>query len=445
MNNKALTPGIAAALGELEENYKQRTPNSRSIMLRSSEVMPGGETRSTLYFSPYPLVFRSGESSTLTDVDGHLYRDFINDFGGGLYGHSQPLLQQAIKQVVDDGLTLGGINQYEGELARLLVERFPALEKVRFTNSGTEASLMAITTARLFTGRDKILVMSGGYHGGVLTLLDPASRSIAPYDFVYGTFNDLAKTEHLVAECGDELAAIFIEPVLGAGGMLPAELGYLQGLRELANRTGALLIFDEVQSSRMGPTGAQGIYGVTPDLMTCAKYLGGGGNFGAFGGRADVMNIYDYSRPDPVKHGGTFNNNVITMAAGAAGLRDIFTPEVATKLLNTGNQFRAELNAICQQQGVAMTITGLGPSMAIHFQPGPITTVEQAFRGKDPSASALLHMAMLERGIYLARRGGLILSIVQTDADLTFFRQAFTEVLQQYGDLFNEYADIVSR
>ena len=432
-----MTNTIINALQQLEQDYIKRTPNSKAAIGRAAEVMPGGETRSVLHFAPYPLVIESGESGTLTDVDGNSYRDFLNDYGAGLYGHTQAAIQAAIKEVVDKGLTLGGVNKYEAELARLLVERFPVLEKVRFTNSGTEANLMALTTTRLVTGRDKFLVMTGGYHGSVLTYTCPDSRLLAPYDVVFGSFNDLVKTEQAVADCGDDLAAIIVEPMMAAGGVIPADKSFLQGLRELADRTGALLIFDEVITSRIGPTGAQGEYGVKPDLMTCGKYLGGGGNFGAFGGRADLMSIYDANRPDAVMHGGTFNNNVITMAAGATGLRELFTQQVATQLLEAGNRFRADLNNICQQQGVALQVTGMGPVLGFHFHKHPVRSPEQAVLN-NPNANALFHLAMLERGIYMARRGAVLLSIVQTNEDLDVFKLAFTDVLEKYGQLFDE-------
>lgn len=434
-----MTKTITDALQQLEYDYVKRTPNSKAAIKRAATVLPGGDTRAVLHFSPYPLVIKSGEGSTLTDIDGNCYRDFVNDFGAGLYGHSQPAIQTVIKEVVDRGLTLGGVNQYEGELASLLVERFPALEMVRFTNSGTEANLMALTTARVVSGRDKILVMTGGYHGSVLTFSSPASRTFAPYDVVFGSFNDLAKTEQAVADCGAELAAVIVEPVMGAGGVIPADQSFLQGLRALADRTGALLIFDEVITSRMGPQGAQGIYGITPDLMTCGKYLGGGGNFGAFGGRADLMSIYDANRPGAVMHGGTFNNNVITMAAGATGLREIFTPQVAAKLFETGNRFRTDLNAICKQQGVKLQVTGLGPVLGFHFHDQNVRSPEQAMLS-NPNSTALLHMALLERGFYIIRRGGVMLSIVQTDEDLEAFKSAFDDVLKKYGDLLNTAA-----
>ena len=338
------------------------------------------------------------------------------------------------------GLSYGGINQYEAALARVMVERFPALEKVRFTNSGTEANIMALATARVVTGRDKILVMQGAYYGNCLYFSPAAERTNAPYDFVYGSYNDLAKTEQAVAGCGGELAAILVETMMGAGGCLPAEKAFLQGLRDLADRTGAVLIFDEVVTSRLGPAGAQGEYRITPDMMTCGKYLGGGGTFGAFGGRADLMSIYETNRADAITHGGTFNNDVITMVAGLTGLRDVYTPQVAAEFLVTGNLFRDELNAIAQDKGVKLQAVGIGSVMTFHFHDQPVRTPEQLALGH-PDAKALFHLAMLERGIYLASRGFVSLSIVQTEEDFTAFKIAFADVLETYGALFNQAAE----
>jgi len=436
--NKALTQ----ALQQAEQVYQKRTPKSKTAITRAAEVMPAGNTRSVLHFGPYPLVFESASGSTLIDIDGHSYRDFLNDFSAGLYGHSQTPIQAAIVGAMGKGLSFGGVNQYEAKFARLMIERFPALEKVRFTNSGTEANIMALATARVTTGRDKILVMQGAYHGNCIHLGSAASRLNAPYDFVYGRFNDLARTEQAVEDCVGELAAILVEPMMGAGGCVPADKAFLQGLRDLADRTGAVLIFDEVMTSRFGPAGAQGEYGITPDMMSCGKYLGGGASFGAFGGRTDLMSIFDANRADAVMHGGTFNNNVITMAAGLTGLRDIYTPEVAAEFLITGNRLREELNSIAREKDVAVQATGVGSLMTFHFHKQIVRSPEQMTLSS-PEARALFHLAMLERGIYLASRGYVSLSIVQTDEDFAAFKTAFADVLETYGALFNEAAEDV--
>ena len=436
-----MSKDLTQALHQTVQSYIHRTPKSQAAILSAAEVMPAGNTRSVLHFGPYPLVFETASDSTLVDIDGHIYRDFLNDYSAGLYGHSQAPIQKAIIEAMGKGLGFGGVNQFEAPFARLMVERFPALEKVRFTNSGTEANIMALATARVATGRDKILVMTGAYHANCMHLSSEETRLNAPYDFVYGSYNDLANTEQAVEDCGDELAAILVETMMAAGGCIPADKSFLQGLRDLADRTGAILIFDEVMTSRFGPAGGQGEYGITPDMMSCGKYLGGGASFGAFGGRADLMSIYDANRTDAVMHGGTFNNNVISMAAGLTGLRDIYTPKVAAEFLVTGNRFRDELNAIAQEKGVAVQVVGVGSLMNLHFHNQPVRTPEQ-MKLSNPEAKALFHMAMLERGIYLASRGYIALSIVQTEDDFAAFKVAFADVLDTYGALFNAAAEV---
>ena len=436
-----MSKDLTQALHQTVQSYIHRTPKSQAAILSAAEVMPAGNTRSVLHFGPYPLVFETASDSRLVDIDGHIYRDFLNDYSAGLYGHSQAPIQKAIIEAMGKGLGFGGVNQFEAPFARLMVERFPALEKVRFTNSGTEANIMALATARVATGRDKILVMTGAYHANCMHLSSEETRLNAPYDFVYGSYNDLAKTEQAVEDCGDELAAILVETMMAAGGCIPADKSFLQGLRDLADRTGAILIFDEVMTSRFGPAGGQGEYGITPDMMSCGKYLGGGASFGAFGGRADLMSIYDANRTDAVMHGGTFNNNVISMAAGLTGLRDIYTPKVAAEFLVTGNRFRDELNAIAQEKGVAVQVVGVGSLMNLHFHNQPVRTPEQ-MKLSNPEAKALFHMAMLERGIYLASRGYIALSIVQTEDDFAAFKVAFADVLDTYGALFNAAAEV---
>ena len=436
-----MSKDLTQALHQTVQSYIHRTPKSQAAILSAAEVMPAGNTRSVLHFGPYPLVFETASDSRLVDIDGHIYRDFLNDYSAGLYGHSQAPIQKAIIEAMGKGLGFGGVNQFEAPFARLMVERFPALEKVRFTNSGTEANIMALATARVATGRDKILVMKGAYHANCMHLNSEEIRLNAPYDFVYGSYNDLVKTEQAVEGCGDELAAILVETMMAAGGCIPADKSFLQGLRDLADRTGAILIFDEVMTSRFGPAGGQGEYGITPDMMSCGKYLGGGASFGAFGGRADLMSIYDANRTDAVMHGGTFNNNVISMAAGLTGLRDIYTPKVAAEFLVTGNRFRDELNAIAQEKGVAVQVVGVGSLMNLHFHNQPVRTPEQ-MKLSNPEAKALFHMAMLERGIYLASRGYIALSIVQTEDDFAAFKVAFADVLDTYGALFNAAAQL---
>ena len=280
-----------------------------------------------LFYEPFPLSMAKGEGARLRDLDGHEYRDFLGEHTAGLYGHSNPRILDEIRGALASGIVLGAPNRYEVELAELVCARFPAVDRVRFCNSGTEANLMAIGLARAVTGREKVLVFEGAYHGGVLFFKEGESGPVnAPFPFVFGRYNDTEATLAVIERHGSELAAILVEPMMGSGGCIEGDREFLGALREAADRHGALLLFDEVMTSRLGPGGRQGELGILPDLTTLGKYIGGGLTFGGFGGRADLMERFDPRRPDAIPHAGTFNNNVLTMSAGIVGLRDIFTP-----------------------------------------------------------------------------------------------------------------------
>ena len=239
-----------------------------------------------------------GEGARLWDLDGHEYADFLSEFTAGIYGHSHPAIRSAVEAALAGGLNFGAHTEIEARFAAAVCARFPSIELVRFTNSGTEANLMAVSAARAITGRPKILVFGGGYHGGVFYFRGHGSPLNAPFEFLLGRYNDLEALETLVRPHRQELAAILVEPMQGTTGCIPAERGFLAGLRALANETGALLIFDEVMTSRLAPGGLQEVHGILPDLTTLGKYLGGGMSFGAFGGRAEIMERFDPRRPD---------------------------------------------------------------------------------------------------------------------------------------------------
>src|SRR6516162_1937660 len=325
---------IEAALAEAEELYRARNPKSLAQHRQACGAMPGGNTRSAIHVDPFPLTIARGEGAQLWDIDGHEYVDFLSEFTAGIYGHSHPRIREAIDAALDGGLNFGAHNALEARFAEAICARFPSIELVRFTNSGTEANLMAVSAARAITGRPKILVFKGGYHGGVFYFRGHGSLLNAPFEYLLGRYNDLEAVEALVRPYRTELAAILIEPMQGTTGCIPAERKFLAGLRALADETGALLIFDEVMTSRLSPGGLQEVHAILPDLTTLGKYVGGGMSFGAFGGRADVMEHFDPRRPDAYQHAGTFNNNVLTMNAGLVGLTEIYTPERA-RALNT--------------------------------------------------------------------------------------------------------------
>ena len=426
---------VSAALAEAEERYRADNPKSLAQHRQACMAMPGGNTRASIHADPFPLTMARGEGARLWDLDGHEYADFLSEFTAGIYGHSHPAIRNAIEGALAGGLNFGAHTETEARFAAAVCARFPSIELVRFTNSGTEANLMAVSAARAITGRPKILVFAGGYHGGVFYFRGHGSPLNAPFDFLVGRYNDLKAVEDLIRPCRTELAAILVEPMQGTTGCIPAERGFLAGLRALADETGALLIFDEVMTSRLAPGGLQQVHGILPDLTTLGKYLGGGMSFGAFGGRADIMEHFDPRRPDAFQHAGTFNNNVLTMNAGLVGLTQVYTPERAHTLNEWGDRLRRRLNTIVQQHGLAMQFTGLGSMMSVHMTDRPIRSEEDAAAGND-ALRDLFWFDLVASGIWFAKRGMFALSIAIEDGDADKLADAVEDFAQTRASLF---------
>ncbi len=413
-------------LTEAHARYVEANPASRVLHETAARSLPGGNTRTVLFFDPYPLTFVRGAGQFLKDADGHEYLDFLGEYTAGLFGHSHPTIRTALDTALDGGISLGGHNRMEAEFSALVVERFPSIDLVRFTNSGTEANLMALSTARAVTGRNQIMVIDGGYHGGVLYFAGGGSPINVPFDFLLAPYNNTAATLELMTRAGDDLAAVILEPMLGSGGCIPADPDYLRALRQATRDNGSLLIFDEVMTSRLAPGGLQERVDVMPDLTTLGKYIGGGMSFGAFGGRAELMARFDPRRPDAFPHAGTFNNNVLTMTAGCAVLRDIYTPQVAEDFNRRGDALRQRLNAVVEAQGVNLQFTGLGSMMTLHPHRHPVRCPADAKLGA-PGLIELFFFDLLEAGIYMARRGMINLSLPHTNSDCDQLVEAVEE------------------
>ncbi len=432
---RAANIDLSAALAEAEERYRADNPKSLAQHREACAAMPGGNTRASIHVDPFPLTIARGHGARLRDLDGHEYVDFLNEFTAGIYGHSHPAIRRAIVDALEGGLNFGAHTEIEARFAAAVCARFPSVELVRFTNSGTEANLMAVGAARAITGRPKILVFSGGYHGGVFYFRGHGSPLNAPFEFLLGRYNDLEAVEALVSPHRAELAAILIEPMQGTTGCIPAERGFLAGLRALASDTGALLIFDEVMTSRLAPGGLQELHGILPDLTTLGKYLGGGMSFGAFGGRADLMERFDPRRPDAFQHAGTFNNNVLTMNAGLVGLTEIYTPERARALNEWGDHLRQRLDAVVRRHGLKMQFTGMGSMMSVHMTDRPIRSEEDAARGNG-ALRDLFWFDLVASGIWFAKRGMFALSIALDDRDADQLVAAVEEFAQTRAPLF---------
>jgi glutamate-1-semialdehyde 2,1-aminomutase len=377
--------------------------------------MPGGNTRTVLYHGPFPLRAASGQGATLTDADGFRYVNLVGEHSAGLYGHSHPVIKTAVAEALENGFNLAAHNLYEIQLAKIICERFPSIERVRFTNSGTEANLLAIATARALTQRPKVIAFEDGYHGGLLYFAGGGLPINAPFPFVMAKYNDLEGTRTLIREQPGEIACVIIEPMLGGGGCIAANREFLAMLREETRKAGVLLIFDEVMTSRFKGGGAQGLWGITPDLTALGKYLGGGMTFGAFGGQADIMSIYDPRRQDAIPHAGTFNNNVVTMAAGIAGLSKLFTPERAVQLHDFGESTIRRLNGVLQGMNARLAVTGVGSLMMFHdLAAGPVGA--GSLRREDARLKQLLYLDLLEQGYFIGPRNFLALSLEVNEA-----------------------------
>jgi glutamate-1-semialdehyde 2,1-aminomutase len=408
-----------------EEVYRLRTPASRRFFAEARKYLPGGDSRSTLFYQPYPAVMDRGEGCWLYDVDGNRLLDFTGNHSSLVHGYNHPVIVEAVQQQLRKGTCFPGSTEPQLRLARLLCERIQSMERVRFTNSGTEASMNAIRAARAFTGRARIAKVEGGYHGtmdDVMVSVHPSaaeagSRSRpratpsaqglaadASAGVVVLPFNEIDAGASIIEANADRLAAVVVEPVLGSAGMIPAERGYLEMLREVTHRLGILLIFDEVVSFRVAAGGAQEHFGITPDLTCLGKLIGGGFPLGAFGGRADIMALFDPSngRP-PIPHPGSHNANPIGMIAGAVTL-ELLTPLAIGQLNAKGAAVRQDLAAAFAGAGIAAQITGLGSLFAIHLTGRGVRSYRDTL-GSDTELRHQIFLGLFNEGIQIDPRG----------------------------------------
>ncbi|MFN0177491.1 MAG: aspartate aminotransferase family protein [Gemmatimonadales bacterium] len=409
---------------ELLSRYLSRTPKSKALYDRAVRVMPGGDTRTGTFHAPYPIFVSRGHGCRLWDADGNEYLDFLNNFTSLVHGHAHSSVQDALVKQGTQGTVHGTANELQIELAELLSRRVPSVERLRFCNSGTEASLFALRAAKAFTGKPLIMKMEGGYHGShdqVSVAMAPpystnASQGLSPgavSEVLLGRYNDLDYTSGLIRQHRDRLAAVIVEPMMGAGGGIVAEAEFLRGLRAVSDECGVVLIFDEIITFRLGLGGMQGHLGIRPDLTCFGKIIGGGLPVGAFGGRADIMATFDPTRPGAIVHSGTYNGNAATMAAGLRTL-ELFTEPVITELNRKGDALRARLQAAAAKGDLDVAVVGYGSLMQLHFVKPPLTSPGQA-QGGNKEAMRALHLFLLTHGIFVPSRQMYVLSTAMTD------------------------------
>jgi glutamate-1-semialdehyde 2,1-aminomutase len=428
-------------LGELAETaYRARTPKSSQLFEAAKKVLPGGDTRSVLYFPPYPTFVDRGSGCRVWDVDSNEYIDFLNNYSSLIHGHALPAIVEALCNQVKRGTAFASPTESQIQLAKRLQSRMPSLEQVRFCNSGSEATLMAIRAAKAFTGRNKVLKLEGGYHGHhdaavVNTAIAGNSRGTSP-DEQQGVFrgivtdvvsipaNDLESATKAFETYEDDLAAVIVEPVMGAAGVIPLEPAFLNQLAEASRSTRTVLIFDEVITMRLAYGGAQQIYGLRPDLTTLGKLIGGGLPVGAFGGRAEIMALFDPASAR-LHHSGTFNGNPATLAAGIAAL-DSLTEEAIAHINRLGESLRSGLRKVIEKYRIDAQLTGIGSLIGIHFTRGPIRNYQDALEAPR-SLLSVLHLLLLNRGIMTAPRGLFCTSTVMSESEIKQSVDAFED------------------
>src|SRR5664280_2615856 len=402
---------------------------SEELFRRAVEKIPGGVNSPVRAFRSVggqPIFIARGEGSHLFDVDGNEYIDYVGSWGPLLLGHRHPEIIHALECALATGTSFGAPTEQESDLADAICDAVPSIEMVRLVNSGTEATMSAIRVARGFTGRDLIVKFEGCYHGHVDSLLVKAGSGLAtlgiadtqgvPKAFADTTialpYNSLEALEEAFRVHGERIAAVIVEPVVGNMGCVPPLPGYLEGMREITARYGALLIFDEVMTGfRVAFGGAQARYGIRPDLTTLGKVIGGGLPVGAYGGRRDIMSMV--APAGPVYQAGTLSGNPLAVAAGLAMLRHLKAhPEIYTQL-----ETRAA--ALCAAVPEGITVNRVGSMFTFFFNPGPVTDWESA-KVSDTARFGRFFRKMLDRGVYLApsQFEAAFVSAAHTDEDI---------------------------
>lgn len=428
-----MTRSLDEALDAAHERYRSGRPASAALAERAARVMPGGNTRSVLAIEPFAFRVAETDGAHLVDVDGHRYLDLLGDYSAGMLGHGDAVAS-AVQGVLDRGWSFGAMSEPEITFAEAVVDRFPAIEQVRFTNSGSEANLLALMTARHHTGRSRVVVFDGGYHGGPL-FFGPGGEALrAPFDYLVLPYNDVdALRQAFTAECLT-IAAVLVEPMMGAGGCIPGDDAFLHTLRAVTAEAGSVLIFDEVMTSRLAVGGAHSLLGITPDLVTLGKYLAGGFSFGAFGGSRRLMQAFDPAAGGGLAHGGTFNNNAFTMTTGSL-VAEQLDADTLDALNDRGDRLRATLNdEVFAGSSPSFVATGRGSFVALHPGAGPVERPAD-LAGADPRWRQLLFHELLERGYYVAPRGYLALSLAITDDHVNGLVGALGEIVDTMSEL----------
>ena len=432
------------------DHYIANTPKSRALQEKAAQFLPGGSTRGAAFYDPYPVFIDKGQGNYLYDVDGNKYLDFVINATSLILGHANPLIVNALQDQALKGTAYSAPAESQIRLAKLLCDRIPSVDTIRFTNSGTEATLNAMRAARAFTGRHKVAKFEGLYHGTheyvevsvhppsdalneneTISILEfPGQSPSLVDDVIVLPFNNLEESSRIIRQHHKELACVIMEAVVSEFGYIPANIEFLKGIRDLTTELGILLIFDEVQSFRVAPGGAQEMFGVIPDLTALGKIVGGGMPAGAFGGREDVMALYGSPGKKPViPHAGTFNGNPMTMVAGEVVMNQL-TPHVYERLNRLGEILRRKLRAIFDELEMPVQITGVASFFGINITDNEITNYRSKLL-RNQELNDLLFIGLVNEGVMIQSSGDGALSTLTTEAEIDEFADAVRRVIQR--------------
>jgi glutamate-1-semialdehyde 2,1-aminomutase len=417
----------ATAPSPILDRYLDRTTRSSALMGRAREVMPAGSTRTFGYFDPYPLVFERGEGCHLWDVDGHRYIDFTNNGLSLIHGHAFPPVLEALQRAIPRGTAWPGASIDQIEYAELLAERIPHAEQVRFTNTGTEATMLGVKLARHATQRELIVKFTGAYHGsyddleaGLYGIGELEGRTLL------GEFGNLETFEQAFDRHRDRIAAVVIEPILFTFRVIPPPPGFLNNLIAMAHEAGILAVLDDCLMFRLAEGGSAEHYGLEPDITCLGKFIGGGLPVGAIAASAELMSIFDPAHPNAVYHGGSFNGNPLGTVAGRVAMEHFGTAEI-DRMNVQGAHLRTALESASRSSGVPLEVTGDGSILGVHVLGADGTTSHTLTRR--------LQLAAINRGVYFGQDGEFALATPFTDDDVS---EAIEILEQALADLVPE-------
>ena len=443
---------------KLHKEYTVKRPVSKALFQQAAAFLPGGDTRTATFFRPFPHFIERGQGCYIWDVDGNKMVDFQNNYTSLLHGHAFMPVIKAVNEQMGMGTAYSAPNKAQIQLAKILCERIPSIDLLRFTTTGTEATMHAVRCARAYTSKTKILKLEGGYHGTsdiFETSVDPELKKAGPIDaprpipdslgvpkevlnqVLVVPFNNIPVLKNVLEKWHKEIAAFIIEPIMGSAGMIEPLPGYLKAIRELTTHYNIVLIFDEIVTFRLTTGGAQQYYGVTPDLTTLGKPIGGGLPVGAFGGKAEIMKLYD-PRDRIMYHSGAYNGNAVSMRAGIAALQFYGEREIF-RINDLGRIFARRCTEIFSEMGLNAHISGVGSLWNIVFSGKEITEYRGVAQSHE-ELNLLLNISLINKGVFNAPRGMFCMSTAMTENEVNFAANALKKSLTEMLPVIKEQA-----